>query len=103
MKTWIVLAFATVAGATSWIDTSQLDQGYREMYNLQFDNAHRLFGQWEQAHPEDPMGPVSAGAASLFWEFDRLKILQSELFVSNQSFFEMQKPIPDAAVKQRFD
>jgi hypothetical protein len=79
-----------------------LDQGYRQMYNLQFVEAHQTFHDFQAAHPDDPMGPVSDAAAYLFSEFDRLKILQSELFVDNQSFLGMQKPAPDPAVKQRF-
>ena len=31
---------------------SSLDTGYRDMYNLQFDQAHRVFAQWPQAHPD---------------------------------------------------
>ena len=73
------------------------------MYNMQFAEAHRTFAAWEMAHPDDPMGPVSDAAAYLFSEFDRLRILQSELFVDNQSFFGMGKVSADPAAKQRFD
>ena len=50
------------------------------MYNLEFDDAHRIFQEWERAHPSDAMGPVSDAAAYLFGEFERLHILQSEFF-----------------------
>ena len=80
-----------------------LDEGYRQMYNLEFGNAHETFDRWERTHPEDPMGPVSNAAAYLFSEFDRLRILESELFSDNQSFFGMQKVSADAGVKQRFE
>jgi len=61
-----------------------LDQGYRQMYNLQFAEAHQTFHQWQGLHPDDPMGPASDAAAYLFSEFDRLHILQSEFFVHDQ-------------------
>ena len=73
------------------------------MYNLRFGDAHRVFHEWEAAHPEDPMGPVSDAAAYLFSEFDRLRILQTELFADNQSFFGMGKLTADPAIKRHFD
>jgi hypothetical protein len=79
-----------------------LDQGYREMYNLQFADAHRTFHDWELAHPDDPMAPVSDAAAYLFSEFDRLKILQSELFVDNHAFFGMRRTAADPVARDRF-
>lgn len=80
-----------------------LDQGYNDMYSLRFDDAHRCFQQWEKDHPSDPTGPVSDAAAYLFSEFNRLRILQSELFVDNNSFFHRRTGVPDPAVKRRFE
>src|SRR5450631_2549684 len=56
-----------------------LEDGYRQMYNLQFTDAHSTFKTWEDLHPNDPFGPTSDGAAYLFSEFDRMGVLQSEL------------------------
>ena len=69
-----LFAYATAAAAASVSVASPtlLDEGYRHMYNLRFGDAHRVFQQWEAAHPDDPMGPVSDAAAYLFSEFDRL-------------------------------
>ena len=33
-----------------------IDRGYRQMYNLNFDDAHKTFAQWEREHPADPLG-----------------------------------------------
>ena len=84
-------------------ETTLLDQGYRQTYNLDFTEAHRTFHDWESAHPEDPMGPVSDAAAYLFAEFYRLHILQSEFFVRNDSFLSRAKPAPDPMVKKEFE
>ena len=80
-----------------------LDQGYRDMYNLAFEDAHRAFHQWEQAHPSDPIGPASDAAAYLFSEFDRLNILRSEFFTSDKAFAESKKLKPDPAIKTAFE
>jgi hypothetical protein len=80
-----------------------IDRGYRQMYNLNFDEAHQTFAQWEHEHPEDPLGPVSNAAAFLFAEFDRLNILHSEFFVDGSVFHRQPKVTPDPAVRQAFD
>ncbi len=80
-----------------------LTQGYSAMYNLKFDDAHRDFANYEHAEPNDPMGPVSNAAAYLFFEFDRLKILHSEFFADNQSFFSKKKPPANPQVKRDFE
>jgi hypothetical protein len=80
-----------------------IDRGYRQMYDLSFDEAHKTFAQWERDHPGDPIGPVSNAAAYLFAEFDRLNILHSEFFVENSMFHRRPKVTPDAAVHQAFD
>jgi hypothetical protein len=95
-----VLLLATAASAEP---NNLLEIGYRQMYNLQFDQAHRTFADWERQHPEDPMGPASDAAAYLFTEFDRLHILQSEFFVQEAHFYTDTKLTPDAALKQKFD
>jgi len=80
-----------------------IDRGFRQMYNLDFNEAHNTFAQWERDHPVDPIGPVSNAAAYLFAEFDRLNILHSEFFVDNGVFHRRPKVTPDAAVRQAFD
>lgn len=80
-----------------------LEQGYRQMYNLQFDGAHRSFQTFQVQNPDDPMGPVSDAAAYLFGEFDRLHILQSEFFIHDQHFITDHKLTPDPEVKRKFE
>jgi len=84
-------------------DATMLDTGYQQMYDLRFSEAHQAFQKWEQLHPADPLGPVSDGAAYLFAEFDRMRILQSEFFASNDGFLHMRKLDPDPVLKSRFE
>lgn len=80
-----------------------LDRGFRQMYNLDFPGAHGSFHQFQKANPVDPMGYVADGAAYLFAEFERLHILESDLFVDDSHFESRQKLTPDATVKAQFD
>lgn len=79
----MILFLLALAGLAAVPDTQQdalLDRGYRQMYDLQFAEAHQTFHAFEKAQPENPLGPVSDAAAYLFFEFDRLKILRSDFF-----------------------
>lgn len=80
-----------------------VESGYRQMYDLEFDEAHKTFGEWERQHPKDPLGPASNAAAYLYAEFDRLKILQSELFVEDSLFRHRPKVAADPSVRRAFD
>ena len=84
-------------------ESTLLDTGFRQMYDLQFDSAHLTFQEWMREHPEDPMGPASDAAGYLFAELDRLKILQSEFFLHDDLFANRKKPVADPALKQKFD
>jgi hypothetical protein len=104
-----ILAVLTAAAAMAAPNLTEpvlnpvIDRGFRQMYNLNFDDAHKTFAQWEREHPEDPIGPVSNAAAFLFAEFDRLNILHSEFFVDSGMFHRRPKVMPDPAVRQAFN
>lgn len=98
----LILAACTIA-PDALGQPDLLDRGFRQMYNLQFAEAHVTFGEWERTHPSDPMGPVADAAAFLFAEFDRLRILQAEFFTDDAGFLNGQRPAPDSSVKKRFE
>lgn len=107
MRSLIFLATASLAAAGGLYPPttpagSALDNGYRQMYNLDFSGAHNTFQNWKTAHPGDPLGPASDAAAYLFAEFDRLHILQSEFFTDDSDFKSRSKPAADTNAKQSF-
>src|SRR6202050_3147343 len=106
-----LLIFAILGAAAAWAAPNLteptfnplIDRGFRQMYNLNCDEAHQTFAEWEREHPTDPLGPVSNAAAYLFAEFDRLNILHSEFFVDTSIFHRQPKVTPDPEVRQAFD
>ena len=84
------------------VPSAPLDLGFRQMYNLQFEEAHQTFQAYEQSHPDDAMGPTSRAAAYLFSEFERLGVLQTELFVNDEIFEGRKKPEPNPAIRAAF-
>jgi tetratricopeptide (TPR) repeat protein len=65
---------------------SVLDGSFRLMYNLQFDEALRIVEQAKTLDAADPLPWVAQACAVLFREFDRLHILRSEAFASDEAF-----------------
>ncbi|HZQ25555.1 MAG TPA: hypothetical protein VFA89_22390 [Terriglobales bacterium] len=96
------LLFPTLSWCAS-TPLPSLESGYRAMYNLDFSSAHGIFQQWQADHPQDPLGPVSDAAAYLFSEFERLHILEVELFTDNHKFEKREKPVPDPAARSAFE
>jgi hypothetical protein len=80
-----------------------IDPGYRDLYNLDFTGAHVIFQQYMRAHPEEPLPVASDAAAYLFGEFDRLHIIDVELFADQSRFDSRSKLTPDPAVRKAFD
>lgn len=70
----LLLVITTAAHA------ADMAQGYRDMYNRDFNAAHIVFAGWIAAHPEDPFGPASDAAAYLFAEFDSRNIFNTQIF-----------------------
>ena len=81
----------------------ELDRGFRQMYNLDFSGAHGTFHQYQATHGDDPLGYVADAAAYLFAEFNRLQILESDLFIDDRKFDNRSQQKPDPVVKVAFD
>lgn len=95
----IAAAFVTPAAATVSCD---VEAGYRQMYNLDFSGAHETFLYCESERRYDPLPHVSNAAAYLFSEFNRLHILEVELFTDDSRFDARTEHSADAAVREAF-
>ena len=98
-----------VSGLLAWPQTApatgadnELYAGWLKMYDLKFDDAHRIFRHWKSNHPTDPLGPGSEATAYLFSEFARLGVLESELFVNDERFSTRKKLRPEPQLKVEF-
>lgn len=100
---FLVIAAAGPCWAGSVTMIPAIEAGYRQMYNLDFAEAHKTFAAFERDHPNDALGVVSNAAAYLFAEFDRLNILHSEFFVEEGLFRRKPKLDADPNIRQAFD
>lgn len=101
----LLLTFAAAPGQAQVGNSSAngLENGYHSMYNLQFEQAHRAFGEWQSLHPDDPMGPVSEAAAFLLSECDRLHVLEMEFDADGRKPPKRERIAPDLQVKKEFE
>ena len=99
----LALLISSASGADPNVQSRDLYDGWLKMYDLKFDDAHQVFGEWKQSHPADALGPASDAAAYLFSELARLGVLESELFTDDARYQNRAKPKPDPQLKPRFD
>jgi hypothetical protein len=101
----LVLGPYASAGTAAPPDASPvtaLDRGFVGLYNLDFAGAHKDFSAWETQHPDDPVGPVSQAAGFLFSEFNRLGVLEGQVYDDDDSFAARSKLSPDPQVHDKF-
>jgi hypothetical protein len=104
---WLLLAtlaFAFVpASGTAQTVEATLDESYRAMYNLQFEQALAKVAEAKTLAKDDPVPWMTEATAILFQEFDRLHILTSEMFTSDEKFAARDAHNWDANRKQQFE
>jgi hypothetical protein len=69
--------------ASRAINSPVLDQGFRQLYELNFARARAIFLSYEQQHPEDPVGKAAEAASYLYEEFDAKGIFTSKFFLND--------------------
>ena len=79
-----------------------IDAAVQQMYNFDFPASHEILNQCIAAHPLDPLPYAFRAAADLFFEMDRLGILESEFLVDDKRIVAKKKLLPDAAVRAQF-
>jgi len=103
-KTALFLLLSVITATASCTNASSgLEQEFRSMYNLSFIMARQDLTVWQQAHPDDPLGPASEAASYLFDELNRTGSLEAELFVDNEHFDRRKTISPDGESKRLFE
>ena len=94
MRTVLISFLLSVsAQAASVPNPTLVDQGYRQMYNLDFDAAHRSFDEWQRLHPQDPIRPGVRRGGLPIQRIRPPAHSQSQFFVEDSSFRGMKKPV----------
>jgi hypothetical protein len=80
-----------------------LDQSFTAMYDLRFNDALRVAESAKGLDSEDPLPWMTQACAILFREFDRLHILRSELFGSDDRFIDGPAMTWDVQSRKQFE
>lgn len=78
-------------------------QSYRDVYNVRFQEALKRAEEAKAAAPDDPLPWIAQANAILFREFDRLHVLRSETFASDDNYTSRQTYTWDSNAYQAFE
>ena len=70
------------------------------MYNVDFSAANRILDDYIRQQPADPMGHTFRASSDLFFELDRLKVLEGEFFADDKRIAGKRGMKPDRALHQ---
>jgi hypothetical protein len=80
----------------------RLVASYQDVYNVKFQEALKQAQEARRLSPADPMPSIAEANAILFREFDRLRVLRSETFASDDNYTSRQSYKWDPASYQAF-
>jgi hypothetical protein len=105
MKLLLGLAAALCAPvfAASPAPAPSLDEAFQNLYNFDFPATHQELDRYIALHPDEAM-PYSVQAAGyLFFELDRLGILESEFLIDDKRIAKKGPPLKaDPAIRAQF-
>jgi hypothetical protein len=78
---------------------SEVDHAFSRLYNFDFQGAHASLDQSIAVNPDDPLGYAVRASAYLFFELDRLSILDGEFFSDDKRIADKKKLKPDPETK----
>lgn len=97
----IFACFCSPAKAQNSVE-DRLVQSYHDVYNVLFQDALQQAEQAKKMAPDDPMPWIAQANAVLFREFDRLHVLRSETFASDDNYTSRQSYRWDPGSYQAF-
>jgi hypothetical protein len=83
-------------------DPTQLDTAFTELYNFNFPAAQLQVDGYIAQHPQEPLPFAVRASAYLFYELDRLRILESEFLIDDNKIVDKKAKTPDPAVRAKF-
>ena len=96
---WL-LAVALCCPLFGQTQPSAIEGAFDRMYNFDFAGSHALLDPYIAAHPRDPVAYSVRASAYLFYELDRLGILESEFLVDDDRIADKRKQLkPDPNVR----
>lgn len=84
-------------------DTPAFDQAFQDLYNFHFQASHQVLDRYIAVHPQEALPYAIRASAYLFYELDRLRILESQFLIDDKQIARKGKPLePDPQVRAAF-
>ena len=97
-----ILAITVCSGTLHAVE-SPIDGAFRHLYNFQFSAAHDVLDRYIGQHPQEPLPYAVRAAGYLFYELDRLGILESEFLIDDRRIAKKERALqPDPKVRAAF-
>jgi hypothetical protein len=99
----LVFAFAisAISSAQEFAVDPALEDGFHDMYGLNFVGCETRFAEYKRLQPTDPFGDAALAACILFKEFHRVEVLDAEFYTDDKKLFGDRTIAPDPEVKRR--
>jgi hypothetical protein len=98
----LVLCVAAAPAMAADVEVhSSIQEALNELYNFDFKAAHKTLDAHIADKPEDPIGPGVRASAYLFYELDRLAILEYQFFEDDDNISDKKKLDPDQDIRTR--
>ena len=100
-----ILALVALLGvsALAAAEPNGIDAALERMYNQDYVAAHGILDRYSATRPQDPLPYAFQASAYLFYELDRLGILESEFLTDDKQIAEKKKKLdPDPVNREKF-
>jgi hypothetical protein len=94
-----ILAAPAAGESACGAGSPEIASAFDHLYNFNFPAAHGDINQYIASHPKEPLGYAIRSAAYLFYELDRLGILETEFLISDKHIAEKKALRPDPQVR----
>lgn len=103
-RLWILGLFlcleATAPSAHAAVsEAPEIREAFDYLYNFKFQSAHAVLDRYISANPQAPLPYAVRASAYLFYELDRLGVLESQFLVNDKRIAEKKSLKPDPVVR----
>jgi len=84
------------------VESPEIAEAFDHLYNFNFPAAHADVDRYIGAHPREPLGYAVRAVAYLFYELDRLGVLESQFLTSDKHIADKRYVRPDPDVRAKF-
>jgi hypothetical protein len=83
-------------------DPGPLDRAFARLYNFDFPGGLAILDDMERTEPQNPLAVSTRAAAFLFMELNRMKILETRFFMSDDNMVDgSSRSVPDPTVRAK--